>query len=47
MLITVHWEEFDEYDSYLGETRFCETWEEAVEFMKNSGKMKFEVEVSE
>ena len=47
MLITVNWEEFDEYGDYSGETRFCETWEEAVEFMKDSGKMKFEVEVDE
>lgn len=47
MLITVHWDVFDEYGDYSGETRFCETWEEAVEFMKNSGKMNFEVGVEE
>lgn len=47
MLITVHWEEFDEYGDFDGETRFCETWDEAVEFMKNSGKKNFEVVVSE
>lgn len=47
MLIIVRWEEFDEYGDYEGESRFCETWEEAVEFMKNCGKMKFEVEVEE
>lgn len=46
MLIIVRWEEFDEYGDYEGESRFCETWEEAVEFMKNCGKMKFEVEVT-
>lgn len=47
MIITVRWEEFDEYGDYDGETRFCETWDEAVKFMKNSGKMNFEVEVEE
>lgn len=47
MLITVHWEEFDEYGDYDGETRFCETWEEAVEYMAKSNKKKYEVEVGE
>lgn len=44
MIIWVHWDEYDEYE-YWGETQCCESWEEAVEYMKEQGKTKYEIEV--
>lgn len=44
-MILVNWEEFDEYGDYLGETRTCMTWDEAVEYMKKEGKRQYSIEV--
>ena len=46
MTIIVRWEEFDGGD-YEVETKFCDTWEQAVEYMKNTNKTKYEIEVDE
>lgn len=44
--IWVHWDENDDYECW-GETQCCESWEDAVEYMKKQGKKKYEVEVEE
>lgn len=44
MTIWVHWDECDDYECW-GETKRCDSWEEAVEYMKEQGKKKYEIEV--
>ena len=46
MILWVHWDEYDDYECW-GETQCCESWEEAVEYMKQQGKRKYEIEVEE
>ena len=47
MTIIVRWEEIDYSLNYTGETRFCDTWEQAKEYMMRMGKKKYDVEVEE
>lgn len=43
-LILVRWDEID-CGEYYGETQFCKSWEEAVDYMVKTGKKKYEIEV--
>lgn len=45
-MIIVRWDEID-CGEYYGETQFCESWGEAVEYMVKSGRKKYEIEVDE
>ena len=46
MTIIIRWDEIDGGD-YEGETKFCDTWEQAVEYMKRMKKTRYEIEVEE
>lgn len=46
MTIIVRWDEIDCGD-YVGETKFCDTWEDAVDYMVKVNKKRYEIEVEE